>query len=100
MPHFVCLLIGNRLTHISATLWLLNVPCKMQDLSKYTVPTSFVGMCPPTAVVGMLVVSALPTKGFGVLYCCMSNSQSSTRISKFSIHFMDDAPQSYNCFTF
>ena len=29
----------------------------MHDLSKYTVPTSFVGIAVPTKVVGMLVVS-------------------------------------------
>ena len=36
--------------------------CKSYDLSKYTVPTSFVGIAVPTKVVGMLMVSALPTK--------------------------------------
>ena len=30
------------------------------DLSKYTVPASFVGIAVPTKVVGVLVVSALP----------------------------------------
>ena len=34
---------------------------KWHDLSKYTVPTSFVGTSVPEKVVGMLVVSALPT---------------------------------------
>ena len=32
------------------------------DLSKYTVPTCFVVITVPTKVVGMLVVSAHPTK--------------------------------------
>ena len=31
-------------------------------MSKYTVPTSFVGITVPTKVVGMLVVLTLPTK--------------------------------------
>ena len=44
----------------------------IQDLSKYTIPTSFVGMCLPTAVVGMLVVSALPLKVVGVMYVIFS----------------------------
>ena len=35
-------------------------------MSKYTVPTSFVGMAVPTKVAGMLVVSALPTKLVGM----------------------------------
>ena len=39
----------------------------MHDLSKYTVPTSFVGITVPKKVVGMLVVSALPTKVVGML---------------------------------
>ena len=34
----------------------------MRDLSKYTVPTSFVGITVPTKVMGMPVVSAIPTK--------------------------------------
>ena len=38
----------------------------MHDLSKYTVPTSFVGIAVPTKVVGMLVVLALPTKVVGI----------------------------------
>ena len=38
----------------------------MHDLSKYTVPTSFVGTAVPTKVVGMLLVSALPTKVVGM----------------------------------
>ena len=38
----------------------------MHDLSKYTVPTSFVGIAVPTKVVGMLVVLALPTKVVGM----------------------------------
>ena len=38
----------------------------MHDLSKYTVPTSFVGIAVPTKVVGMQVVSALPTKVVGI----------------------------------
>ena len=37
-----------------------------QDLSKYTVPTSFVGMSVPTTVVGLVVVSVLPTKVVGM----------------------------------
>ena len=36
------------------------------DLSKYTVPTSFVEIAVPIKVVGMLVLSALPTKVVGV----------------------------------
>ena len=38
----------------------------MHDLSKYTVPTSFVGIAVPTKVAGMLVVTALPTKVVGM----------------------------------
>ena len=38
----------------------------MHDLSKYTVPTSFVGIAVPPKVVGMLVVLALPTKVVGM----------------------------------
>ena len=38
----------------------------MHDLSNYTVPTSFVGIAVPTKVVGMLVISALPTKDVGM----------------------------------
>ena len=49
--------------------WMVKIP---QDLSKYTVPTSFVGMSVPTTVVGMLVVSALPTKVVGMLYVIFS----------------------------
>ena len=41
-------------------------PCKPHDLSKYTVPTSFVGIAVPTKVVGMLVALALPTKVVGM----------------------------------
>ena len=44
---------------------------KMHALSKYTVPTTVVGMLVvsalPTKIVGMLVVSALPTKVVGML---------------------------------
>ena len=36
-------------------------------MTKYTVPTSFVGIAVPTKVVGMLVVLALPTKVVGML---------------------------------
>ena len=43
-----------------------------QDLSKYTVPTSFVGMSLPRTDVGMLVVSALPTKVVGMMYVIFS----------------------------
>ena len=43
-----------------------------QDLSKYTVPTSFVGITVPTKVVGMLVTSALPTKLVGMNYVIFS----------------------------
>ena len=35
-------------------------------MSKYTVPTSFVGIAVPTKVVGMLVVLGLPTKVVGM----------------------------------
>ena len=38
-----------------------------QDLPKYTVPTSFVGMPCPTTIVGMLGVSVLPIKVVGRL---------------------------------
>ena len=38
----------------------------MHDLSKYTVPTSFVGIVVPTKVVGMLVLSSLLTKVVGM----------------------------------
>ena len=37
------------------------------DLSKYTVPTSFVGIVIPIKVVGTLVVLALPTKVVGIV---------------------------------
>ena len=40
--------------------------CFRHDLSKYTVPTSFVGITVPTKVMGMLVVSASPTKVVGM----------------------------------
>ena len=36
----------------------MDVLCEGQDLSKYTIPKSFVGIAVPTKVVGMLVVSA------------------------------------------
>ena len=36
------------------------------DLSKYTVPTSFVGIAVPTKVARMLVVLALPAKVVGM----------------------------------
>ena len=36
------------------------------DLSKYNVPTSFMGIAVPTKVAGMLLVSALPTKLVGM----------------------------------
>ena len=42
------------------------VRCIMQDLSKYTVPKSFVGIAVPIKVMGMLVVAALATKFVGV----------------------------------
>ena len=38
----------------------------MHDLSKYTVPTSFVRMAVPTKVMGMLLISAFPTKVVGM----------------------------------
>ena len=38
----------------------------MHDLSKYTVPTRFVGIVVPTKIVGMLVVTALPIKVLGM----------------------------------
>ena len=38
----------------------------VHDLSKYTVPTSFVGIAVPTKVLGMLVVSALLPKLVGM----------------------------------
>ena len=44
------------------------------DLSKYTVPTSFVGIVVPTKVMGMLVVSTLPTKVLG-MQAVYQNSQ-------------------------
>ena len=47
-------------------------------------------ICFPTASVRMLLVSTLPAKVLGMLYC-MSFSQSSTRMSKFSTHFVDGA---------
>ena len=40
--------------------------CAWHDLSKYTVPTSFVGIGDPTKLVGMLVLSALPSKVLGI----------------------------------
>ena len=58
----------------------------MKDLSEYTVPTSFEGVWLPTTVVGMLVVSAIPTKVVGILYVIFS--QTRTRMSK----FMDEFP--------
>ena len=50
-----------EVTNMSKKLHFVGV-MKEHDLSKYTVPTSFVGIAVPTKVVGMLVVSALPTK--------------------------------------
>ena len=41
-------------------------PSERHDLSKYTVPSSFVGIAVPTKVEGMLVVSAVPTKVVGM----------------------------------
>ena len=63
---------------------------KMHDLSKYTVPTSFVGIAVPTKVVGMLVVLALPTKVVGMQ---ASNQIQESKWSNFhlvdcQIHFM------------
>ena len=44
-----------------------------QDLPKYTIPKSFVGICLPTTVVGMLDVSVLHTKGCGNVVCHFLN---------------------------
>ena len=41
-------------------------PSERHDLSKYTIPSSFVGIAVPTKVEGMLVVSAVPTKVVGM----------------------------------
>ena len=43
-----------------------------QDLSKYTVPKSFVGITIPTNVVGLLVASAIPTRVEGMKYVIFS----------------------------
>ena len=46
----------------------------MQDLSKYTVPTSFVGMSVPKTVVGMLVtLLSHACKGCGSAICHFLN---------------------------
>ena len=47
-------------------LVLLETVLCMHDLSKYTVPKSFVGIAVPTKVVRMLVVLAIPTKVVGM----------------------------------
>ena len=39
-----------------------------QDLSKYTVPTSFVGITIPTKALGMLVATVLPIMVVGINY--------------------------------
>ena len=44
----------------------VNAHAITHDLSKYTVPTSFVGIAVPTKVVGIMVVLALPTKVVGM----------------------------------
>ena len=44
----------------------------MQDLSKYTIPKSFVGISIPTNVVGLLVASAIPTRVVGMKYVIFS----------------------------
>ena len=64
---------------------------KRHDLSKYTVPTSFVGITVPTKVVGMLVVLALPTKVVGMQ---ASNQIQESKRSNFHLvdcqmHFMN-----------
>ena len=56
----------------------------MQDLSKYTVPISFVGITIPTKVVGMLVASALPTKVVEMNYVNFSTHYKNIRV-RFSI---------------
>ena len=48
-----------------------------QDLSKYTVPTSFIV---PTKVVGMLVALALPTKVVGMNYVKVSTHYKNIRV--------------------
>ena len=45
---------------------------RTKDLTKYTVPTGFVGMSVPTTVVERLGVSILPTKIVGMLYVMFS----------------------------
>ena len=42
------------------------VPSDPQDLSKYTVLKSFVGIAVTTRVVGMLAVLAIPSKAMGM----------------------------------
>ena len=60
-----------------------NMNCQMQDLSKYTVPTSFVGITVPTKVIGMLVVSAIPTKVGG-----MQSVYKSSQIHEYIEHWV------------
>ena len=45
----------------------------LHDLSKYIVPTSFVGIADQAKVVGMLVLSALTTKVVGMHAVYQSN---------------------------
>ena len=59
-------------------------PNLAQDLSNYTVPTSFVGIAVPTKVVGMLVVLALTTK---VVRMLASNQIQESKWSNF--HLVD-----------
>ena len=59
------LLFSNSRTRTGLYFFSVFVYCR-HDLSKYTVPTSFVGIAVPTKVVGMLVVLAIPTKVVGM----------------------------------
>ena len=59
---------------------LLAVTGTSAPLSKYTIPTSFVRRCLHTTVVGMLVVSALPTKVVGMMYVNFSINYMNVKI--------------------
>ena len=45
----------------------------MHNLSKYTVPTSLVGMAVPIKLVGMFVVLAVPTKTSGMQHAFLAS---------------------------
>ena len=52
----------------------------MQDLSKYTVPTSFVGIIVPTKVLGMLAALVLPTRAVGMNHVIFSTHYKNVKV--------------------